>query len=152
MMEYESFFMEEVPLGLKKLKEEDAPRWGRMSAREMLDHLRTGIRMSLENLEGEILTPEEKLGGYKKFLMSDRPFAPNLDQPQFYTDNQQKTEKAFEDLKVELMKALVEMQAFFEKNEEHTAVHPSFGRLGTLEWKQLHKKHILHHFRQFGLI
>ena len=57
----------------------------------------------------------------------------------------------FEALKVNLLKAIVKMQVHFEKYPEHKAGHPNFGMLDVELWNYLHKKHILHHFTQFGI-
>ncbi len=150
-MNYHQFFMESVPAMLSNLKADAAPLWGQMSAPEMIAHLQTGIKMSLENVGDEITTPEEKLAGYKKFLMSDRPFVQGLQEPPFYVMNKKEASGDIEDLKLDLMKALVEMQTYFLKNPDHTAIHPNFGTLNGEEWMHLHKKHILHHFTQFGI-
>lgn len=153
-MDYQKFFIDEVPERLKKLKEDSRAEWGVMSAAEMLRHLSIGMKMSLENLNGEITTPEEKLEVYKRFLMSDKAFGQGLAQPGFFGEHQTVKDNSvsIEDLKVELLKGLVDMFCYFSKNTEHTAIHPSFGRLNVEEWQHLHKKHIEHHFRQFGLI
>lgn len=151
-MDYHHYFMDEVPNALSKLKTDTTPQWGTMSAPLMLDHLRVGVKMSLENLHGEITAPEEKLPSYKKFLMSDRPFAQGLAQPGFFIENTGATDENIEDLKLQLMKDLLAMQTFFIKNPDHVAIHPSFGKLGVDEWLHLHRKHFLHHFTQFGLV
>lgn len=150
-MHRDPFFNRTVPAELKKLNADDQPEWGSMSASEMLDHLAAGFRVSIENVDDKILTPEDKLPGYRKFLMSDRPFAPNLKAPEAYQKYVEPTGEDMEQAKVNFLKALVAMLSYFEKNPEHTAVHSSFGRLNNEEWLQLHRKHIKHHFTQFGL-
>ena len=150
-MNYDNFFLEDLPAKLKKLDRNSQPLWGKMSPADMLNHLRLAVRMSIEQEDVEVQTPADKLPGYKKFLMSEHPFPKNAEAPSQLILAQQAPASDLDDLKLQLMKALVEMQSYFEKNPAHSAVHPTFGRLNVTEWKHLHKKHILHHCSQFGL-
>ncbi len=150
MKAFEDFFMMDVPLMLKKLEHHNQPAWGRMNASEMLDHLRKGVDLSLRKIPIEVVTSDEDLPKYKAFLRSDKPFRPGSQKPAVY-DEISAFEGNFEELKVNLMKSLVTMMAYFEKHPEHTAVHPNFGELNGEEWMLLHRKHIYHHFTQFGL-
>lgn len=144
------FFLMEVPAMLKQINSDSKPEWGEMNVGQMLDHLRRGIDLSLANLDIEILTPPEKLPAYKDFLMSNRLFKKDSAKPKHY--NEMPTfDGDIEDLKVNLMKAVVRMLSFFENNPDYTAIHPNFGRLNTIEWLQMHKKHFTHHFKQFGV-
>lgn len=150
-MDFEVFFTKEVPAMLKRLNEENAPQWGSMNANEMLDHLRRGVDMSLSTEDREIITPEDKIPVYQRFLLSDKPFQRNSAKPEAY-DRMPPFEGDTEALKLNLMKALLRMQVHFEKQPDHRSIHPNFGVLGPEEWKHLHRKHILHHFEQFGII
>lgn len=150
-MEYSAFFMNEVPAMLSDLKSDTSPAWGEMNAPQMVDHLRKAIEVSLINTDGKIVTPEDKLPAYKSFLMSDKPFKPGAAMPEEFKKIQD-SNKNLEDTKIMFLKALVKMQVYFEKHPDFVSVHSYFGELNTREWMHLHRKHILHHFRQFELI
>lgn len=145
------FFDTVIPQKLRELKAEVKPFWGTMDVIQMLDHLRIGVVLSMENVDDEIITPEEKLPAFKRFLMGDRPFAEGLPKPNAYNKVQPK-EGDMEAMKSNLLEELQKMKAFFKVNPNHLAVHPSFGNLNPEEWYQLHIKHFTHHFTQFGLL
>lgn len=151
-MDPQHFFLIETPAFLKDLNPDAGPRWGAMNPSLMLDHLRRGIDMCLEEgLAVEIVTPAEHLPSYKAFLMSGKNFKQGSPQPMEY-DRMPVFEGDWEELKMNLMKSVVRLLSHFENHPDFTAVHPNFGELNTSEWLQLHKKHFQHHFRQFGLI
>lgn len=150
-MDFELFFMKEVPAMLKKLEADAQPEWGSMSAPEMLDHLRRGVELSLRNdIPVEITTPEDKIPAFQNFLKGDRLFKKEAPKPKEFA-LMEPYEGDFEALKVNLMKSLVKMQVHFENNPEHISSHRDFGELGTELWLYLHRKHVLHHFTQFGI-
>lgn len=145
------FFMQDVPAMLKNLKQDATAGWGSFSAPEMLDHLRRGIELSLlENIKLEIITPAEQIPAFQEFLKGDRLFKKGSPIPKEY-ELIPVSDDDFENLKINLLKAIVKMQVHFEKHPEHKAIHPNFGELDIELWKYLHKKHILHHFTQFGI-
>lgn len=150
-MSFELFFMKEVPAMLKNLKVEASPIWGSFSAPEMLDHLRRGIELSLEeNVNVEMITPAEQIPAFQQFLKGDRLFKKGSPIPKEY-ELIPIFKGDFETLKINLLKAVVKMQVHFEKHPDHSATHPNFGVLDVELWKYLHKKHILHHFTQFRI-
>ena len=150
-MSYENYFAEELPLIIKPLSEETSAAWGEMSSLEMLEHLRVAVEMCLDDSPREITTPEEKLERFKRFLMSEKPFAQNAAKPEAF-DSYPEKNGDINMRKMELLKAVVKMMAHFERYPEFSSIHPSFGRLNVGEWKHLHRKHFTHHLAQFGLV
>ncbi len=150
-MTNKEFVTSVVPARLQELKADTEPKWGRMTLEQMLDHLRIGVVLSIENTEDEITTPPERLPLYKDYLMSDKPFKEGLPKPEAYNRVAPRTGN-IEELKVNLLNELKRMENFFNENPDHTAIHPNFGELNIEEWYQLHKKHFAHHFTQFGLL
>ncbi len=146
-----NFLTQEVPQLLKGLDEDAKPEWGTMNAGQMLDHLRRGVVLSVTNLEDEVLTPDDKLPGFKRYLMSSKPFVPHSKKPAVY-DTVEESTNPFPALKEELMERVEWMIEYFNANPNHIAVHPNFGHLNGEEWLQLHYKHFTHHFTQFALI
>ncbi len=145
------YFEKEVPQTLTRLTADTQPHWGSMDAWQMLDHLRKGVILSIENTEDEITTPDERLPLYKKFLMSDKPFGQNLPKPAAF-DRVEALPGEMDEKKQQLLDELRRMKQYFKDNPGHVAIHPNFGRLNTEEWLQLHHKHFTHHFNQFGLL
>lgn len=146
-----TFFNQTVASELKKLKPDVRPQWGSMTVIEMLDHVAAGFRLSIENVEDEITTPEERLPAYREFVRSEKPFKKELPAPEAYQRFTVPTKGDLEQAKLNFLKAMVAMLAYFEKHPGHEAVHTNFGRLNTEDWLLLHRKHIKHHFTQFGL-
>ncbi len=136
---------------LKNLKVNSPAVWGNFTAPEMLDHLRKGMELSLrDDIAVEIITPQEQIPAFQNFLKGDRLFKKGSPIPKEY-QLISSFEGDFEALKVNLLKAIIKMQVHFEKYPEHKAGHPNFGMLDVELWNYLHKKHILHHFTQFGI-
>ncbi len=150
MIDYDQFFKDAVPQALAGLSPDKSPKWGSMNAEEMLQHLRLGIKMSKENQQGKVSTPEAKLPAYKGFLMSNKNFGKNLDRPPYFEQKLDSLE--FGALKNQLLQELEQLLQFFKENPDHTSVHDSFGILNAAEWTHLHYKHFKHHLTQFGLI
>lgn len=144
--------MEEVPLLLKKLEINTSPSWGNMNALEMVDHLRRGVDLMLRNdIEVEIVTPLEQIPAFQHFLLSDKMFKKSSEKPKEY-DLVKPLHADLEQVKLNLMKSLVAMQVHFEKHPDFKSTHPNFGELNTDLWLHMHRKHIKHHFRQFGIL
>lgn len=144
------YFEKLFPEKIQELKEDTIPMWGSMTASDMLDHLRKGLVISMENTDDEITTPEERLPSYKAFLMSDRPFGQNLNAPAVFF-SYPASEDNFEKRRQTLLETLKYTRQFMAENPDHRAIHPSFGQLNAEEWWQLHRKHFTHHLAQFGI-
>ncbi len=152
-MNFELFFTEKVPAALGRLNDETPAKWGEMSAAEMLDHLRKGVELSLGAVEAKQSSKEEHLPKLRSYLMGPKPFPPGSPAPvEFEEMASRHHERSLEELKLDLMKALIDMLAYLEKHPDHQAVHPVFGKLNVEEWQQLHYKHFRHHLSQFGLM
>jgi hypothetical protein len=147
----QSFFTHVAPKLLESLSADQLPQWGTLTAVGMLDHLRRALAFSIGEERAEIVVPEEKLVVYKRFLMSDKPFGENLPQPKEFA-RVAAFEGDLEKHKAELLRQIEAVLHHFEVHPDFTSNHPSFGTLNKEEWMHLHKKHITHHFRQFGLL
>lgn len=143
--------MIETPYMLKHLAIDAVPSFGKMNAAQMLDHLRRGIELSLISEERVIRSAPEDLPKLLAFLNSDKDFKPGAKAPVEH-EHIPPLAVDFMDAKVELMRSLVKMLAFFENNQHFESIHPIFGKLSTQQWLQLHYKHFRHHFKQFDLL
>ena len=52
----------------------------------------------------------------------------------------------------EFIHEFLAFEEYFEINHNAQHPHPYFGLLNHEEWILLHRKHITHHFEQFGLL
>lgn len=129
---------------LERLAPDTQPRWGSMSAAQMLAHCAEVQEvMNGKPLEG---TPWLlRLAGplIKRAVLSRRPFPKGVKtHPQYL----QTSEKRFEPEKRRLLKALGEFRA----SGAEGARHPLFGPLSAEEAGWGAFKHLDHHLRQFG--
>jgi len=126
------------------------PLWGNMTASEVIVHLQDTVIISLNRTKVELLTPEEKLPLYVKFLSS------NQEMPKGYKVGFLVTNKASNDIEIEvILKNHNEILADFFKlknDPDFSALHPIYGVLNYNQWVLLHQKHYTHHLKQFGLI
>jgi len=146
-----AFDLKTVPDYLKKLTPDSKPRWGKMSAQHMIEHLGNTLVIVRSKTELPIVTPEEKLAAYQLFLTTDKPFSKDIPNPFVGTEPPALRFPDLETAKTKLMAALENFLQFFQENPKATPVHPFFGRLNYEGWLQFQRKHFKHHFEQFGL-
>ncbi|MCH8554286.1 MAG: hypothetical protein LAT76_03950 [Schleiferiaceae bacterium] len=145
-----NFFTKEVPTALEHLSEATQPQWGTMTATALLIHLHTALSFSLKPEEIEIVLPEDKVAKGKAFLMSDHPMPKNFPQPEVFSVASDDT-LSFETAKEQFLITLdAVISATYDTNFQ--SKHPQFGFLNGAETRQLHIKHITHHFKQFNLL
>lgn len=134
---------------LLQLKPDAIPLWGKMTARQMVEHMIEQVRYSYEKLTFVFDVPEEQAKQAKqKWIYTDAQIPPNLilgplpaayEYPDLHTAIQQ------------LMLELENFDRYFEQAE--TVVnHGAYGPMDYNEWLIWHGKHLAHHLRQFGLI
>jgi hydroxymethylglutaryl-CoA reductase len=128
------------------------PMFGKLDPQQMMEHLSMTLKMSNGKEKHSQFTSEERLEGYRRFLMSDKemPIGTKVpfmgEEPPLYVNG------SFEEAKTELFNELKAFQSHFNMNPVAIEMHPVFGNLNKQEWLRLHGKHFLHHFKQFGLI
>ena len=60
--------------------------------------------------------------------------------------------KSLDEAKDALLQAYDEFEVFFRENPDAVTKNAVFGELNYFEWKLMNRKHINHHFEQFGLL
>jgi oxepin-CoA hydrolase/3-oxo-5,6-dehydrosuberyl-CoA semialdehyde dehydrogenase len=130
------------------------PKWGTMTLQHMIEHLEMGYRIASGEVQDfEVATPEKHLEkvaatlwnydkmpqDFKMPLMNENDL-----EPLRHTDLEVAQEKMFE-----ARNAYLE---YFKKNPKATTKNAVFGPLTKYEWYLLERKHVNHHFEQFGLI
>ncbi len=139
-----------LPL-FEKLKEDQMPLWGTMSAQRMIEHLSDTLRIATGEEVFPVEVPEEKLEKMLAFLTSDKPMARNL-KVSFAGENVPLRHEELELAIDEYVERWIDLEALYSVNPTLTNSHPYYGPLNFEQWKLLHSKHLTHHFEQFGLI
>ena len=139
---------------LDKLEEDTKPKWGELTAQGMVEHLEYVYGMACGEVDDvEVVTPEKVLEkmhatlyNYKKFP-KDYEF-PLAEQSAINTLRHETLVVA----KEKMLEARSTYLAFYKENPDARNIHPVFGELNNYEWWLLERKHLNHHFEQFGLL
>ena len=139
---------------LDKLKDSTKPKWGELTAQGMVEHLEYVYGIACGNVQDfEVVTPEKILEKMHATLYNYKKF------PQDYAFPLAK-KSAINALKHEslavakekMLEAREAYLAYYEENPDAKNNHPVFGALNSYEWWLLERKHLNHHFEQFGLL
>jgi len=133
----------------QKLRPESRPRWGQMTATEMLRHCNLVHAQLLAPAE-----PTQKKTSLQQYLLR---WVVLYGLPRYPRGAQ--TPKHFRTQgKVDATQFEQEKQAFIDSVHRFAAHegpithrHPYFGQLTTVQWGRASWKHVDHHLRQFGL-
>ncbi|MCG2431984.1 phenylacetic acid degradation bifunctional protein PaaZ [Aequorivita xiaoshiensis] len=139
---------------VNKLTENDKPKWGIMTPQHMLEHLEESYKVLGGQIQDfEIVTPEKIVEKVRNSLYNYEKFPQNSQFPTMkkgeledlkHPDLSTAKEKFFE--------AREEYTAFFKENPDAVLKNMVFGELNKYESYLLERKHLNHHFEQFGLI
>ena len=137
---------------LKMLKGDTKPLFGKMTAQHMVEHLTITFKLSIGKIKYPPFTPSERaLLSKNTLLFTDYEMpmgmTPPHDTGELYPLKYPDLEKS----KEALLNTWDEYIAYYEKNEGASEVHPRFGHLTKDEWNRFHFKHMMHHFKQFGV-
>jgi oxepin-CoA hydrolase/3-oxo-5,6-dehydrosuberyl-CoA semialdehyde dehydrogenase len=139
---------------LSKLTDNVKPKWGIMTPQHMIEHLEFTYKIASGEIQDfEVATPEKILEKVHASLYNYEKFPKNTHFPLLEKDK-------LEDLKhPDLATAIEKFKAQREKYLEYFKDRPDaklnnmvFGELNRYEWYLLERKHLNHHFEQFGLI
>ena len=126
-----------------------APLWGKMTARQMVEHLAEQVRWSNGKKKATCDQPAEAAANSKqKMIYTDAAIPKNIfleTLPEQYAC--ENIDTAID----QLMAELDEFDCYF-KAPGVAAVHSGFGPMNQHEWLIWHGKHFTHHLVQFGLI
>ena len=147
-----NFINNEFPGLLKKLTPDTPRKWGLMSPQQMVEHLTDYVRVATGKNPASLMTSEEHLPAYKRFLEGDKQFRENTKNPLNTGDPNPVRTKDLQSAIDEYLNEMKEFYATFEKQPGLKTIHPSFGRLDASDWMRMQYKHLRHHARQFGLI
>ena len=138
---------------LNNLTVHTAPKWGKMNAQEMLEHLETTMKYSTGELQtSECKTPEEHLEKYQDSLYNFRKMPKDFPAP-FLEEGKlpELKYKNLEEAKTHFIESVKNYQIYYRENSEAEHLHFVFGKLNKEMMELFHQKHVTHHFEQFGL-
>lgn len=139
---------------LNKLDEDAKPKWGNMSPQHMLEHLEFTYRIASGELQNfEIKTPEKILEKVHNTLynydkMPKEHMFPLAEESKI---NELKLPN-LEEAKIRFVESRNTYLEFFKENPDAIIKNVVFGEMNRYEWYLLERKHLNHHFEQFGLI
>ena len=139
---------------LSKLTEDTKPKWGAMTAQQMIEHLEYTYQIASGKLQDfKIATPEKILEKVKNTLynydkMPREHMFPLAKESKIEELRFSNLEEAIEQLK----KTRENYIEFFKEHPDATLKNVVFGELNKYEWYLLERKHLNHHFEQFGLL
>ena len=142
-----------VPL-LQQLNPLTTPKWGKMSAQQMVEHYTTdGVCIASGRIKvDKIHTPPDQLQRTREFMMSEKTFKENTKNPFLDEEPGPTKYKTYQAAIGALQEELIYFFEAFEANPQLITRNPFFGDLNFEENVQLLHKHAYHHLRQFGVI
>ncbi len=150
-MSYIEFDKTLIRTHLNRLKVDQKPAWGSLTSQGMVEHLTFTFKIAIGEIEKDLVTPEKYLERSKAFLMSDKPM-PKEFKADFIEDREFDLRNGTLAEAVEEFESYLDrFQVYYKENQGKVHLHPNFGLLNYDEWIWLQRKHIQHHFEQFGL-
>jgi oxepin-CoA hydrolase/3-oxo-5,6-dehydrosuberyl-CoA semialdehyde dehydrogenase len=147
-----AFFRHLLCDALAALRDGSQPRWGRMTAQQMVEHLAWTFEVSTGKAYVECSVPEARRGRMKAFLYDDRPMLREFMNPALVAGLPPLRTAGLAEARTALR---VEVDRFLElcrATPDALHTHPVFGPIGTEEWARSHFKHGYHHLLQFDLV
>ncbi len=145
---------EKIEACLSNLKADAKPKWGIMTPQHMIEHLEYTYKIASGEIQDfEIATPEKILEKVHHSLYDYRRFPKNSQFPHLEKDTLEDLKHA--DLEIAIEKFKEQRKKYIEFYKEHPEVKLKnlvFGVLNKYEAYLLERKHLNHHFEQFGLI
>ncbi|HKK12752.1 MAG TPA: MaoC/PaaZ C-terminal domain-containing protein, partial [Flavobacteriaceae bacterium] len=139
---------------LNKLTEKTKPQWGNLSPQRMIEHLEYTYRIASGEIQDfEISTPEKVLEKVHATLYNYEKMPRSYDFPLAERSEIDKIKhESLETAKNKMMEARQQYLDYFKVNPDAKTKNVVFGELNKYEWYLMERKHLNHHFEQFGLI
>ncbi len=139
---------------LDELTKDSKPAWGDIKPQNMIEHLEYTYRIASGELQDfEIATPEKYLERTHETLYNYKKMPHGYDFPLADTSEIEKCKHPdLATAKEKMLEARDEYLAYFKENPEARTNNVVFGALNKFEWYLLERKHLNHHFEQFGLL
>jgi oxepin-CoA hydrolase/3-oxo-5,6-dehydrosuberyl-CoA semialdehyde dehydrogenase len=148
----DAFLRTGVLAALDALDGAAVPRWGRMTAQEMVEHLVWAFECSTGEVEVACPTPPEELPRLKKFLSSRRLMPREFMNPALRGGLPPSRFATLGEARDALASAVERFRDQWRTHPQDVHIHPVFGPISAEEWSRTHFKHCAHHLQQFGLL
>ena len=149
--EKENFLRTKFVSLLQKIPGGTQPNWGKMNLQQMIEHFSDVVMVAAGKIKLPVVTPADKLGRYRDFMMSEKPFKENTRSPVLPEEPTPLKKHTKEAAIGKQHEELIHFFEAFEKDPVLKTTHPVFGELNFEENIQIMHKHALHHLRQFGV-
>ncbi|MEM9819831.1 MAG: phenylacetic acid degradation bifunctional protein PaaZ [Bacteroidota bacterium] len=138
---------------LAQLKEDTKPAWGIMTAQHMVEHIEFFIQMAMGKVSTDVITPEKYLERTQESLFNYKPMPKSFDHPLLKRGELEALRfDSLKAAKTALLESFDAYEAYYKANPEVSHPNTIFGPLDKELWDLLNRKHVNHHFEQFGLI
>jgi oxepin-CoA hydrolase/3-oxo-5,6-dehydrosuberyl-CoA semialdehyde dehydrogenase len=145
---------EQIKECLNKLTEDSKAAWGSLTPQHMIEHLEYTYKIASGEIQDfEISTPEKILEKVQATLYNYNKMPREYDFP--LRDRSKMTKLKHSNLeaaKTEFIAARNAYLNFFKENPDTILKNVVFGELNRYEWYLMDRKHLNHHFEQFGLL
>ena len=139
---------------LDKLTEDSKPKWGSITPQRMIEHLEYTFRIASGEIQDfEISTPEKYLEKVHNSLYNYEKLPRKYDFP--LAEKSEIEKNRYDNLEIakeKLLQARQQYLEYFKENPDTITKNVVFGELNRYEWYLFERKHLNHHFEQFGLI
>ena len=149
--EKENFLRTKLISLLHRLNSDTSPRWGKMNARQMIEHMIDILMVANGKIKLPIVTPPDRLPKLQEFMMSEKPFKENTKSPVLAEEPVPLKKHTKEGAIGKLQEEIIYFFEAYEKNPGLKTTNPVFGELDFEMNIQLLYKHALHHLKQFGI-
>lgn len=145
---------EKIDECLEKLSEDIKPKWGIMTPQHMVEHLEYTYRIASGEIQDfDIATPEKILEKVHNSLYNYKKFPKNSNFPLLEKDKLDDLKYPdLETAKAKFLEVRENYKNFFKEHPQAVLKNLVFGELNRYESYLLERKHLNHHFEQFGLI
>lgn len=138
---------------LTRLTADTKPHWGIMTPQHMVEHLEFLHLMALGRVQTEIVTPEKHIEKYQDSLFNYKPMPRSFDHPLLRKNELEDLKHgSLDEAKTALLNTYDEFESYFKENPGAETPNTVFGMLNKELWDLVNRKHLYHHFSQFGLL
>ena len=145
---------EKIEACLAKLSEDTQPQWGSLTPQLMVEHLEYTYRIASGEIQDfEIATPEKILEKVHATLYNYEKMPKGYEFPLNEASNIKETlHPDLATAKEKLLEARESYLQYFKEHPDAKTKNVVFGDLNKFEWYLMERKHLNHHFEQFGLL
>jgi hypothetical protein len=148
----ESFLTDTLIRSISETDEHALPRWGSMTAQNMLEHLMWTFQCSTGKIVLPCHTPENLLERTRRFLYDDRQTPIDFKNPLLGELPLPYQFSGFAEAKSATRSEVESFLDHYQSDPTVIHIHPIFGPLDGDQWHRAHFKHCYHHLLQFNLI